>query len=84
MRQKTDLEHVHSFNKGLVLVTDQLSIDRKIYSQHCIHTTQHYTTQHNTTQHNTTQRNTTQYNAALMLDHWSLIRPTHCSIFSQI
>ena len=46
MRQKTDLEHVHSFNKGLVLVTDQLSIDRKIYSQHCIHTTQHNTTLH--------------------------------------
>ena len=69
MRQKTDLEHVHSFNKGLVLVTGQLSIDRKIYSQHCIHTTQHITTQ---------------YNAALMLDHWSSTRPTHCSIFSQI
>ena len=51
MRQKTDLEHVHSFNKGLVLVTDQLSIDRKIYSQHCIHTTQHNITQHNTTLH---------------------------------
>ena len=33
--------------------------------------------------YNTTQHNTTQYNAALMLDHWSLTRPTHCSIFTE-